>query len=210
MALLVYDIAWMSTSTIDHPWSQFHAAFSPFYLPSKSLFNCCNKWFLDAFPLNESTDDVFLINSMTSMLMFLSSHREALFYFILIVLLWLQKAVQVDFLLVPRIDFCFVGLPFFPSASWPLSFLSLFFFFFQPGLIHARMPERSRDFVHGHTFLHSWSGPMTLVVGLLHGATLLSNLPLVLFVSFIGPRYGVASWWEHLLNPEYILIITIY
>ena len=28
---------------------------------------------------------------------------------------------------------------------------------------------------------------MTLVVGLLHGATFLSNLPLVLFVSFIGP-----------------------
>ena len=41
--------------------------------------------------------------------------------------------------------------------------------------------------IHGHTFLHSWSGPMTLVVGLLHGATFLSNLPLVLFVSFIGP-----------------------
>ena len=40
--------------------------------------------------------------------------------------------------------------------------------------------------IHGHTFLHSWSGPMTLVVGLLHGATFLSNLPLVLFVSFIA------------------------
>ena len=39
--------------------------------------------------------------------------------------------------------------------------------------------------IHGRTFLHSWSGPMTLVVGLLHGATFLSNLPLVLFVSFI-------------------------
>ena len=34
---------------------------------------------------------------------------------------------------------------------------------------------------HGHIFLHSWSGPMTLVVDLLHGATFLSNLPLVLF-----------------------------
>ena len=41
--------------------------------------------------------------------------------------------------------------------------------------------------IHGHTFLHSWSGAMTLVVGLLHGATFLSNLPLVLFVSFIRP-----------------------
>ena len=29
---------------------------------------------------------------------------------------------------------------------------------------------------------------MTLVVGLLHGATFLSNHPLVLFVSFIGPQ----------------------
>ena len=60
--------------------------------------------------------------------------------------------------------FCFVGLPFFPSASWPLSFLSLFFLFLQLCLIHARMPERGRAFVHGHTFLHSWSGPWSLVV----------------------------------------------
>ena len=44
-----------------------------------------------------------------------------------------------------------------------------------------------RAFVHGNTFLHSWSGPMILVVGLLQGATLLSNLTLVLFVSFIRP-----------------------
>ena len=28
---------------------------------------------------------------------------------------------------------------------------------------------------------------MTVVIGLLHGATFLTNLPLVLFVSFIGP-----------------------
>ena len=32
-------------------------------------------------------------------------------------------------------------LPFFPSASWPQSFLSLFFLFLRPCLIHARMPE---------------------------------------------------------------------
>ena len=85
--------------------------------------------------------------------------------------------------------FCFVGLPFFPSASWPLFFLSLFLFFlfFRPCLLHARLPDWGRAFVHGHTFLHSWSGPMKLVVGLLHGATFLSNLSLVPFVSFIGP-----------------------
>ena len=47
------------------------------------------------------------------------------------------------------------------------------------------MPDLGRAFVHGHTFLHSWSGLMTLVVGLLHGATFLSNLTFVLFVSFI-------------------------
>ena len=48
------------------------------------------------------------------------------------------------------------------------------FLFLRPCLIHARMPDTSRAFVHGHTFLHSWSGPMTLLVGLLHGATFLS------------------------------------
>ena len=66
----------------------------------------------------------------------------------------------------PEIDFCITGLHFFPSASWPLSSL-----FLRPCLIHARMPERSRAFVHGHTFLHSWSGPMKLVVDLLREAT---------------------------------------
>ena len=30
-------------------------------------------------------------------------------------------------IIVPQIGFCFAGLPLFPSASWPLSFLSLFF-----------------------------------------------------------------------------------
>ena len=35
--------------------------------------------------------------------------------------------------------FCWAA--FFPSAYW-------------------RMPETSRPFVHGHTLLHSWSGPM--------------------------------------------------
>ena len=93
---------------------------------------------------------------------------------------------RVGLFLVPPMCFCFVGLPFFPSASWPLSFL-LFFLFLRPCLIHARMPDCDRAFVHGHTFLHSWGGPMTLVVGLQHGATFLSNLTLVLFVSFIEP-----------------------
>ena len=99
------------------------------------------------------------------------------------------SCAQVGLVLVPQMCFCFVGLPFFPSASWPLSFLFFFFLFLRPCLIHARMPDWGRAFVHGHTFLHSWSGPMTFVVCLLHGATFLSNLPLVLFVSFIGPSH---------------------
>ena len=73
------------------------------------------------------------------------------------------------------------------ASVFPVS-LPLFFLFFRPCLVHARLPERGRAFVHGHTFLHSWSGPMTVVVGLLHGATFLSNLTLVLFVSFIRPK----------------------
>ena len=44
-----------------------------------------------------------------------------------------------------------------------------------------RVLRISRAFVHGRTFLHSWSGPMTLVVGLLHGATFLSNFSLCVF-----------------------------
>ena len=102
--------------------------------------------------------------------------------------------------------FCFVRLPFFPSASWPLSFLSLFL---RPCLIHARMPDWGRAFVHRHSWSwsfvhghswswsfvhghswswsfvhgHSWSWSLTLAVG----ARFLSNFTLILFVSFIGP-----------------------
>ena len=73
-------------------------------------------------------------------------------------------------------------------------------------LYQRRLLDWGRAFVHGHTFLHSWSGPMTSVVGLLHGATFLSNFPLVLFLSFIGPY---SSWKGHLLNPLIIIIIII-
>ena len=72
------------------------------------------------------------------------------------------------------------------APVFPVS-LPLFFLFFRPCLIHARLPQGGRAFVHGHTFLHSWSGPMTVVIGLLHGATFLSGLPLFFFVSFIRP-----------------------
>ena len=105
----------------------------------------------------------------------------------------LTWAVPVGLVLVPQIGFCFVGLglPFFYISFMSfLSYLTLFsssssslFLFLQLCSIHAQMPDWGRAFVHGHTFLHSWSGLMTLVVGLLHGAIFLSNLPLVLFLS---------------------------
>ena len=78
--------------------------------------------------------------------------------------------------------FFFGWAAFFPSASWPLSFLSLFFTFFlflRSCLIHARMPDWGRAF--------AWSGPMRFVVILLHGTEFLSTLTGVLFVSFVGP-----------------------
>ena len=71
--------------------------------------------------------------------------------------LFYLSCAWVGLVLVPQMCFCFVLLAFFPSASWPLSFLSLFFLFLRPCLIHARMPDWGRAFVHGHTFLHSWN-----------------------------------------------------
>ena len=52
----------------------------------------------------------------------------------------------------------FLGCLSFHQPPGLLSFLSLFL---RPCMIHVRMPGRSRAFVHGHTSLHSWSGPMT-------------------------------------------------
>ena len=63
------------------------------------------------------------------------------------------NCAQVGLFLVPHIGFCFVGLPFFPSASWPLSFLSLFFLFLRPCFIHTRMPEMGRVFFAWTHFL---------------------------------------------------------
>ena len=42
------------------------------------------------------------------------------------------------------------------ASVFPVS-LPLFFLFLRPCLIHARMPDWGRAFVHGHTFLHSWT-----------------------------------------------------
>ena len=83
------------------------------------------------------------------------------------------------------------------ASVFPVS-LPPFFLFLRPCLIHVWMPEWGRAFVHGHTFLHSWSGSMMVVVGLLQGATFLSNLPLVLFVSFKWP--SLSRWNGHSFN----------
>ena len=81
---------------------------------------------------------------------------------------------------------------------FPVSLL-LFFLFLRPFLIHARMLELGRAFVHGHTFLYSWSGPMTLVVGLLLE---LRSCPIFLLFSSCL-LYDLSSWKVHLLNPAY-------
>ena len=81
--------------------------------------------------------------------------------------------------------FFFVRLPFSPSTLCISCLCSSFFLLLRPCLIHERISNKSRTFVHGHTFLHSWSETMTLEVALLHGATFLSNLTPALFVSFI-------------------------
>ena len=53
--------------------------------------------------------------------------------------------------------FCFAFLSISLLASvFPVS-LPLFFLFLRPCLSHARMPDWGRAFVHGHTFLHSWT-----------------------------------------------------
>ena len=89
------------------------------------------------------------------------------------------------------------------SACWPLSFLSLFL---RPCLIHARMPGRIWSFLHGHTFLHSWSGPITLVVGLLHGAIC---VPVQSYTCSLRVFYMTLVVWKgHLSNPTMIILIN--
>ena len=54
--------------------------------------------------------------------------------------------------------FCWAAFPsiILLASVFPVS-LPLFFLFLRPCLIHARMPDWGRAFVHGHTFLHSWT-----------------------------------------------------
>ena len=91
----------------------------------------------------------------------------------------LSSLWDLNLLFVYSLFLTYIFLFVFLSISLLTSVFPLFFLFFRPCLIHARMPEIRMAFVHGHTFLHSWSGPLTLVVGLLHGATFLSYLTLV-------------------------------
>ena len=62
----------------------------------------------------------------------------------------------------------------------------------------------------GHTFLHSWTHFLAFMEwaddggsGLLHGAALLSNLPLVLFVFFIGPQQLIVAMDTGFTPPDY-------
>ena len=56
------------------------------------------------------------------------------------------------------------------ASVFPIS-LPLSFLFLQLCLIHARLPDWDRAFVHGHIFLHSWRVPIKLIIALLPGAT---------------------------------------
>ena len=75
------------------------------------------------------------------------------------------------------VNMSFVDRPCFSSSDKRLLCWAAFF-----KSAYWRMPEMSRSFVHGHTLLHSWSGPIKFVVCLLHGATLLSNFTIAPFV----------------------------
>ena len=93
-----------------------------------------------------------------------------------------------------QIGFCYVGLPFFPSASWPLSFLFLFLYFFLfcgPYLIHARMPfcalTHFLAFMKCAYICNYWYLCMELY-------TFLFNLTPALFVSFIWPYYSIGYY----------------
>ena len=60
-----------------------------------------------------------------------------------------------------------------------------------------RIPDWGRAFVYGHTLLHSWSGPIKLIVCLLHCATLMSNLTSAPFVPAKGLRAQRNSLSHH-------------
>ena len=64
------------------------------------------------------------------------------------------------------------------------------------------MPERSRAFVHGHTFLHSWSGLRALVPSRFSYCTELRSCPILLLFSFLF-LYDLSSWKGYILNPKY-------
>ena len=62
------------------------------------------------------------------------------------------------------------------ASVFPVS-LPLFFLFLRPCLIHARMPDWGRAFVHGHTFLHSWTHFLAFMdtLSCIHGHTFLHS-----------------------------------
>ena len=84
-----------------------------------------------------------------------------------------------------------------PGLCLSLS-LSLFFLFLRPCLIHARMPDWGGAFVHGHTFLHSWTHFLAFMdtLSCIHGHTFLHSwthfLAFMEWADDIGS--GPAAW----------------
>ena len=83
------------------------------------------------------------------------------------------------------------------ASVFPVS-LPLFFLFLRPCLIHARMPDWGRAFVHGHTFLHSWTHFLAFMdtLSCIHGHTFLHSwthfLAFMEWADDIGS--GPAAW----------------
>ena len=105
--------------------------------------------------------------------------------------------------------FCFAFLSISLLASvFPVS-LPLFFLFLRPCLIHARMPDWGRAFVHGHTFLHSWTHFLAFMdtLSCIHGHTFLHSwthfLAFMDTLSCIHGHTFLHSWTHFLAFMEW-------
>ena len=105
---------------------------------------------------------------------------------------------EVGLVLVPQIGFVLLGcLSFHQPPGLCLSCLS-FSLFPLPSTLFDSCANASEEFLCMDTLSCLRSVPMKLVVGLLHGSTFLSNLPLVLLV-FLND----SSLTGRLLNSKY-------
>ena len=94
------------------------------------------------------------------------------------------------------------------ASVFPVS-LPLFFLFLRPCLIHARLPEGGRAFVHGHTFLHSWTHFLAFMdtLSCIHGHTFLHSwthfLAFMDTLSCIHGHTFLHSWTHFLAFMEW-------